>query len=41
MSRVALHADKYDHHPEWFNVYNKVLLDIFKISNKDLLKFHF
>lgn len=24
MSRVALHADKHDHHPEWFNVYNTV-----------------
>ncbi|KAG5666124.1 hypothetical protein PVAND_017701 [Polypedilum vanderplanki] len=24
MSRVALLADKMDHHPEWFNVYNKV-----------------
>jgi 4a-hydroxytetrahydrobiopterin dehydratase len=24
MTRVALHADKVDHHPEWFNVYNKV-----------------
>lgn len=24
MSRVALHAEKLDHHPEWFNVYNKV-----------------
>lgn len=24
MSRVALLADKIDHHPEWFNVYNKV-----------------
>ncbi len=24
MSRVALHADKNDHHPEWFNVYNTV-----------------
>ncbi|GAB5593544.1 Pterin-4-alpha-carbinolamine dehydratase 2 [Umbelopsis nana] len=24
MSRVALRADKVDHHPEWFNVYNKV-----------------
>jgi 4a-hydroxytetrahydrobiopterin dehydratase len=24
MSRVALHADKHDHHPEWFNVYDKV-----------------
>ena len=24
MSRVALVAEKMDHHPEWFNVYNKV-----------------
>ncbi|GFO18318.1 pterin-4-alpha-carbinolamine dehydratase [Plakobranchus ocellatus] len=24
MSRVALKAEKMDHHPEWFNVYNKV-----------------
>ncbi|KAJ1501681.1 putative pterin-4-alpha-carbinolamine dehydratase [Coelomomyces lativittatus] len=24
MSYVALHAEKMDHHPEWFNVYNKV-----------------
>jgi 4a-hydroxytetrahydrobiopterin dehydratase len=24
MTRVALHADKHDHHPEWFNVYNRV-----------------
>ncbi|TWW78093.1 Pterin-4-alpha-carbinolamine dehydratase [Takifugu flavidus] len=24
MSRVALQAEKMDHHPEWFNVYNKV-----------------
>jgi len=24
MSRVALHAEKTDHHPEWFNVYGKV-----------------
>ena len=24
MTRVALHADKADHHPEWFNVYNRV-----------------
>ncbi|WP_429911879.1 4a-hydroxytetrahydrobiopterin dehydratase [Glycocaulis sp.] len=24
MTRVALKADKMDHHPEWFNVYNKV-----------------
>jgi len=24
MSRVAMLAEKLDHHPEWFNVYNKV-----------------
>ncbi len=24
MTRVALAADKADHHPEWSNVYNKV-----------------
>lgn len=24
MSRIALKADQMDHHPEWFNVYNKV-----------------
>ena len=24
MSRVALLAEKQDHHPEWFNVYNRV-----------------
>jgi 4a-hydroxytetrahydrobiopterin dehydratase len=24
MARVALAAEKADHHPEWFNVYNRV-----------------
>ncbi|VDD85190.1 unnamed protein product [Enterobius vermicularis] len=24
MTRVAIYADKINHHPEWFNVYNKV-----------------
>ena len=24
MSRVAIKSEKMDHHPEWFNVYNRV-----------------
>ena len=24
MTKVALLAEKVDHHPEWFNVYNRV-----------------
>ncbi|NCN27408.1 4a-hydroxytetrahydrobiopterin dehydratase [bacterium] len=28
MSAAALKAEKLDHHPEWFNVYNKVQIDL-------------
>lgn len=28
MSRVALVAEKMDHHPEWFNVYNRVQVQL-------------
>jgi 4a-hydroxytetrahydrobiopterin dehydratase len=24
MTKAAIHAEKLNHHPEWFNVYNKV-----------------
>ncbi|XP_066144070.1 probable pterin-4-alpha-carbinolamine dehydratase [Euwallacea fornicatus] len=41
MTRTALLADKMDHHPEWFNVYNKVNVtlsshDISGLSKRDL-----
>ncbi len=28
MSKVAIHAEKLNHHPEWFNVYNTVKIDL-------------
>jgi 4a-hydroxytetrahydrobiopterin dehydratase len=28
MSRVALIAEGMNHHPEWFNVWNKVIMDL-------------
>ncbi|XP_067678246.1 probable pterin-4-alpha-carbinolamine dehydratase [Haliotis asinina] len=41
MTRVALLADKMDHHPEWFNVYNKVQVtlsthDVSGLSQRDV-----
>ena len=40
MSRVAILAEKMDHHPEWFNVYHTVKIDLTThdaggISDKD------
>lgn len=42
MTRVAIWAEKLDHHPEWFNVYNRVVIDLTThdaggISDKDFL----
>ena len=28
MSRAALVAESMNHHPEWFNVYNRVVVDL-------------
>jgi 4a-hydroxytetrahydrobiopterin dehydratase len=28
MAKAALHAEKMNHHPEWFNVYNQVHVDL-------------
>jgi 4a-hydroxytetrahydrobiopterin dehydratase len=41
MTRVAMEAEKINHHPEWFNVYNRVRIDLVThdvsgISNYDI-----
>jgi 4a-hydroxytetrahydrobiopterin dehydratase len=28
MSKAAIHIEKMNHHPEWFNVYNKIRVDL-------------
>ena len=39
MSRVALQAERMDHHPEWFNVYNTVTIDL-KTHDVDSISEH-
>jgi 4a-hydroxytetrahydrobiopterin dehydratase len=46
MTRVALYADKHDHHPEWANVYNRVDVtltthDAGGVTDKDVALAHF
>ena len=28
MARASMHIEKMNHHPEWFNVYNKLVIDL-------------
>lgn len=28
MTKAALHIEKLNHHPEWFNVYNKLTIEL-------------
>lgn len=46
MSRVALFAEKNDHHPEWTNIYNRVEVtlathDAGGVTDKDVALAHF
>jgi len=38
---VALVAEKMDHHPEWFNVWNKVVIDLTTHSVKGISDYDF
>ena len=38
MKRVALAADRMDHHPDWSNAYNKVTIDLSTHSAGGLTK---
>ena len=41
MTEIALHAEKMDHHPEWFNVWNKVAIDLNTHSVSGISNFDF
>ena len=41
MTRVALVAQAMDHHPEWFNVWNKVVIDLTTHSVKGISDYDF
>ena len=36
MTQAAIIAEKQDHHPEWFNVYNKVEVDLVSHDTKGI-----
>ncbi len=46
MTRVALYAERHDHHPEWLNVFNRVTVTLSTheaggVTDKDIALAHF
>lgn len=41
MSAAALHAEKLDHHPEWSNVYDRVVVDLVTHDAKGITELDF
>ena len=41
MTRAAILAEKQNHHPAWFNVYNKVVIDLDTHDAGGLTEFDF
>ena len=41
MTKVALIAESNNHHPEWFNVYKKVVIDLTTHESKGITKLDF
>lgn len=46
MTRVALYAERHDHHPEWLNVFNRVTITLSTheaggVTDKDIALAHF
>ena len=41
MTQVALVAESMNHHPEWFNVWNKVVIDLTTHSAKGISDYDF
>ena len=36
MTQAAIVSEKQDHHPEWFNVYNEVIVDLVSHDSKGI-----
>lgn len=40
MTQVAMIAERLQHHPEWFNVYNIVIIDLYRHETGDITEYN-